>query len=158
MAQRNIFEAGAVEITQLFEDYLEGEVQPGSCIALALSERPLGASSRAAIGKSLLALGICEGPFTCATLLPGEAESEGGDVPLDAQSLFLLMEGLDPLRVIAVDRASADLLASAYRISFPQNAAVRVFGRPAVVFDDLEKLLQTDAGKQKAWTLFKTLA
>ena len=158
MVQRNIFEAGAVEVNQLFDDYLEGNSRPGACIVLALSQLPLDDSARTAIEKSLVALGFGGNGCTYATLLPAQPGTEGDDISLDAQSLFLLVEGMDPLRIISADRASSELLASAYRASFPLNAAVRVFGRPAVAFRDLSKLLETDDGKQKAWALFKTLA
>lgn len=158
MVQRNIFEAGAVEVNQLFDDYLDGSVQPGACIALILSARPLGKPARTAIGKSLAALGLGETGSVYATLLPINPEAEGADISLDAQSLFLLVEGLDPLRIIAADQASSRLLADAYRTTFPFDTAVRVFGRPSVLFRNLEKLIETDNGKQTAWALFKTLA
>lgn len=158
MVQRNIFEAGAVEVNQLFDDYLEGSVQPGACIVLVLSAHPLGKPARTAIDNSLAALGLGESGRTYATLLPTNPDEEGADIPLDAQSLFLLAEGLDPLRIIATDQASSRLLADAYRTSLPSDAAVRVFGRPSVVFSSLERLIETDDGKQKAWALFKTLA
>ena len=87
-----------------------------------------------------------------------DQDIEGADIPLDAQSLFLLVEGLDPLRIIVTDRRSADLLASAYRTAFPNDSAARTFGKPTAVFRDLDALLQTDAGKQKAWAVLKTLA
>lgn len=158
MVQRNIFEAGAVEVNQLFDDYLEGNSQPGACIVLALSRLPLNDPARTAIEKSLIALGFGGDSCTYATLLPARPGIEGDDIPLDAQSLFLLVEGMDPLRIISADQASSGLLASAYRTSFPLDAAVRAFGRPTVAFRDLAALLETDGGKQKAWALFKTLA
>lgn len=157
MAQRNIFEAGAVEVNQLFDDYLEGNVQPGSCIALILSMQPLGKPARTAIDNSLAALGLGNDGHIYATLLPSSPETEGADISLDAQSLFLLVEGLDPLRIIAADQACSRLLADAYRTSLPSDTAVRIFGRPSVVFGNLEELIETDGGKQKAWALFKTL-
>ena len=157
MVQRNIFEAGAVEVNQLFDDYLEGNVQPGSCITLILSMRPLGKPARTAIDNSLVALRLGDGGRIYATLLPIHAEVEGADIPLDAQSLFLLVEGLDPLRIIASDQASSKLLADAYRTPLPPDASVRIFGRPSAVFRNLERLIETDSGKQKAWALFKTL-
>ena len=158
MAQRNIFEAGAVEVNQLFDDYLKGNVQPGTCIALVLSKRPLDRSACTAIENSLDALGFGKGNCAYATILPFCDEVEGADIPLDAQSLFLLVEGLDPLRIIGTDQESTALLSAAYRASFPCDATIRVFGRSAVVFQNLEKMLETDGGKQKAWALFKTLA
>ena len=157
MSRSNIFEAGAVEVTDLFADYLEGSPTAGSCLALAFSEKPLGTAERAAIQKSLAALGFGEDACTYATALPRGGEAEAGDIPLDAQATFLLVEGLDPLRIIACDRRSTELLARAYRTTFAPDSAVRIFGRPSTAFADLASLLATDAGKQKAWALFKTL-
>jgi len=158
MAQRNIFAAGAVEVNQLFDDYLKGDVAPGTCIALVLSAGLLGKSACTAIENSFVALGFGKDGCAYATLLPSRTEVEGADIPLDAQSLFLLVEGLDPLRIIAADQKSSDLLSAAYRTAYPYDAAVRIFGRPAVAFLNLETMLETDDGKQKAWALFKTLA
>ena len=77
---------------------------------------------------------------------------------LDSQALFLLVEGLDPLRLIVADGQTLEVVAHAYRMAIGPDTAVRVFGRPAVCFGNLAELLQTDAGKQRAWALFKTLA
>ena len=157
MPQSNIFEAGAVEVTELFADYLEGDVAPGACIALAVSGSQAGALSRNALEKSLAALDYGEHACTYLTLLPSDAQAEGGDIPLDTQSLFLLVEGLDPFCIIATDQQGITLLAESYRTAVAPDSATRLFGRPVAAFDDLEALLATNDGKQKAWALLKTL-
>lgn len=157
MGYRNIFEAGAVEITELLADYIEGDAVAGASIALTISERPASGAARDAIQKSLVALEFGKGACTYATLLPLDQSQEGADIPLDEQMLFLLVEGLDPLCVIAADQRSATLLGEAYRTTLPLDSAARVFGRPSALFENLDALLQTPEGKQKAWALFKTL-
>ena len=157
MPRSNIYEAGAAGIAELFGDYLECAPPTGSCIALALSARPLGDGARDAIGKSLAALGYGEGAASFATLSPRDPEAEGGDIVLGPQDLFMLVEGLDPLCAIAADEAAVRALESTYRCSFALDSPIRMFGRPAVAFRALEPMLESDAGKQRAWRLFKSL-
>lgn len=150
----NIFGAGTVEILGLFEDYVDGDANRS---ALALSYRPLGGPARDAIAKSLEAFG--HGPDSCSyvSVFPQDESVEGGDIPLDGRALFMLVEGLDPLQVVCADARAAALLGQAYRTEFALDAPARVFGRPGVVFADLEALMESDAGKQKAWKLLKSL-
>lgn len=153
----NIFEAGAAEVPQLFGDFIEAESLGKQCVVLALSMQKLDDKTRNAIDKSMVALGFGEESCTYATVQPNGCENALNDTPLDARALFLLVEGLDPLCIIATDRQTVDLLNAAYRTEFQVDATVRVFGRPSVAFENLSALLETDAGKQKAWALFKTL-
>ena len=154
MPRSNIFSASADELRDLFGDYLEGE---GACIVLALSEHPLDDAARNAIAKSLDSFGYGDDACMYATLLPADESAEGGDVPLDPQALFLLLEGLDPLCVICADAAATARLGEACRTSYDLDASIRVFGRPGVAFRDLAGLLATEQGKQKAWHLLKSL-
>lgn len=157
ITRSNIFEAGAAEVPQLFGDFIETESLGKQCVALTLSMQTLDDRTRNAIEKSLIALGFGEESCTYATVQPSSRDDSLGDTPLDARALFLLVEGLDPLCIIATDRQTVDLLNAAYRTEFQLDATVRVFGRPSAAFGNLPALLETDAGKQKAWALFKTL-
>jgi len=154
LPRSNIYSASAEEISSLFCDYLEGDA---SFPVLTISERPLEETARNALLKSLESFGY--GPFACAfaTLFPADAEAEGSDVPLDAQALFLLVEGLDPVCVVCADAVTADALGRAFRTHYDLDAAVRVFGRPAVAFRNLPQMLETEKGKQLAWHLLKSL-
>lgn len=156
MAANSAYGAGAVEIAELFADYLEGGAER---LAFALSSQRVDDVSRNAIEKSLASFGYPAESCTYATMLPQNPNVEGGDIPLDPQALFTLIEGLDPLLVIATDADAATALAQAYRIEFPavEAAPARVFGRPAAIFQNLPTLLQTESGKQKAWRALKSL-
>ncbi len=154
MPQSNIYSASAEEVHELFGDYLDGS---GSCVVLALSERPLDETARTAIARSLDSFGYGADACLFATLLPIDPAVEGGEVALDAQALFLLVEGLDPVCVISCDAASCEALGQAYRVTFELDAPARVFGRPAVAFRDLSALLASDDGKQRAWRILKAL-
>ncbi len=154
LPQSNIYSASAEEIGDLFGDYLEGDA---ARTVLTLSEQPLSEAARNALAKSFESFGYGPDACTYATLLPRDSNVEGGDVPLDAQALFLLVEGLDPVCVICADAASTTALGQAYRTSYELDSAARAFGRPAVMFRDLSALLTTDNGKQLAWHLLKSL-
>ena len=154
MAVKSSYGAAEREIGELFADYLEGG---GKNPAVALGARPLSPEARNAIDKSLEAFGYPQRACTYASLTPVDDTAEGSDLALDAHALFLLVEGLDPLFVIAADSASVAALGQAYRTSFPLDAPIRVFGRPSAAFSNLDTLLETPQGKQKAWRIMKSL-
>lgn len=154
MAQSNIYGAGAASIFELFGDYVEGDA--GRAALVLASKRPSNASL-IALDKSLAAFGYGADAFSIATIKPLDASVEGGDIPLDPQALFLLVEGLDPLLLICADAEAISLACLAYHSQFEQDAPARVFGRPAVMFRNLDDLMGSDAGKQKAWKLLKSL-
>lgn len=151
MAAKSAYETPNREITELFADYLEGDAARP---ALAISSRPLPDLARNALERSFEAFGYTAPTCTFATLTPRDPQTEGGDIQLDPQSLFLLVESLDPLFIVSADQASADLLSQAYH---GHATPTRIFGRPAATFADLPELLKTDPGKQKAWHTLKSL-
>ena len=159
LLRSNIFEASAVSIAELFSDYLDSNDAATPCVALALSAHTASSVERNAIEKSLEALGYGPAACTFASLFPtaSAAETPSGGACLDGQALFLLVEGLDPLCVIATDQTATNALGDAYRTAFELDSAIRVFGRSSVAFRNLASLLQSDDGKQKAWRLFKSL-
>lgn len=173
MPQSNTFEAGTASIAELFGDYLINSPEHGTCIALVLGSRLPTDAERNALLKSLAALGYGEEACVFATLAPnlpdgspsssepagppGAQTSPAAAFPLDAQALFMLIEGLDPLFVIAADESATRALGIAYRTEFAPDTAIRVFGRSSVAFGNLDALLATEQGKRKAWTLLKSI-
>ena len=143
MATKSAYESSAREIGELFDEYVEGDANRP---VLTVSTEKLGGVSRNAIEKSLLAFGYR--PNSCTFAAIGN---------LDRQAVFLLVEGLDPLYVIATDRKAVSSLSQAYRTNFPTDSFIRVFGRCAIAFDNLDELMQTPESKQRAWALLKTL-
>lgn len=113
------------------------------CVASgsALSER-----SRAALNSAMASLGYGSGACTFAAV-------EG----LDDQALFLLVEGLDPLCLIATDSTAAAALGRAYRCEVPLGKPGRAFGRSVVAFRDFDAMLDDGQDKQIAWALLKKL-
>lgn len=152
MATNTVYRASSAEVCDLFSDYLDGD---GSRPALVLSAAVADAAAKNAIEKSLEAFNYPFNSCTYVTIFPHDRSIEGGDVAIDAESLFLLVEGIDPLCLFALDRQSCELLAAAYRLKLDVNSSTRVFGRPSALFDDLSQLVTTPTGKQTAWKLFK---
>ena len=153
MAAKSAYGAAAAEVAELFADYVEGNsAKP----ALVVSTRALGNQARAAVEKSLAAFGYGSDACTYVTVLPRDGSAEGGDIALDSQALFLLIEGIDPLYVVVADRFSAERVAQAYRAAFDFDAPTRLFGRSAAVFENLEQLVTSPDGKQVAWKALKS--
>ena len=142
------------EVAALFSDYLEGG---SDCPAFVLSSTSLGAHARRALELTIEAIGYAS-PFCSFCALSTSESPSGTTAPtLDAQALFLLIEALDPLFVIASDETSSYALGAAYRCKVASNTSLRLFGRPSVFFKDFEQLLASRDGKQAAWRLLKTL-
>lgn len=142
----NIYSANEQAVRELYSDYVSGSE---SCLACAVSAHALSDAARVAVENSLAALGY-GGDAIFAVL-------SVDDVTLSEQDLFSLMEGIDPLAVVATDAPSAAALSRTYRTDVTPDGACRLFGRDAVAFRDLEGMLGTPEDKQRAWALFKQL-
>ena len=118
MAASNIYEAGAVELFDLFGDYIEGSAER---IALLVSTRCVGDAATRAIDKSLAAFGYGTDACSYVTLFPRDDQVEGADISLDPHALFLLIEGIDPLFLICADEGAVALASEAYRTPFAES-------------------------------------
>ena len=139
----NKYEVALDETWELFGQCMSGS---RAGLACAVSSEPLSDTAVNALESSLAALGYGRDACTYAT-------TDG----LDEQALFVLLEGLDPLCIIAADGKSAALLGQAYRCSVPSGKATRLLGRTTVAFLDFESLLANAQDKQIAWALLKKL-
>ena len=147
----NIFEVTANDTLELYGDFVEGD---GRALALVASSGPkgLGTQAKAAFASSMEKLGYGAGACSFVTLsLPG-----GGN--LGAQDLFTLVEGLDPLLVVAADAHTARMLSQAYRTPVTPNDVARLLGRPCAAFNSFEDMLDSPTEKQRAWALMKRVA
>ena len=152
MAESNMYSASAEEIWELFGDFVEGNPDGG---ALALSTFPLAADARNALERSLEAFGYGRDALAFVTLLPRAGASAGA--ALDAHAEFLLIEGIDPICLIACDERAIASLEAAYRTPCTRDAGMRVLGRPCVLLRDLSAMLASDQEKQRLWAILKTL-
>lgn len=149
-ANGNMYEVTLAETWELFAPYLSGAASGCVCV---VSARPLDDAARGALESSAAALGYGRPGCTYAVLRGEDAKG----ATLDGQALFLLVEGLDPLVVIAADGESAAALAVAYRQEVALDAATHLFGRPAVAFASFATMLEDAKSKQAAWALLKKL-
>ncbi|WP_294418603.1 hypothetical protein [uncultured Senegalimassilia sp.] len=139
----NKYEVALDETWELFGPYMSGSHAGLCCV---ISSEPLSEAAVKALDSSLTALGY--GREACTYVISGD---------LDQQALFVLVEGLDPICIIAADGKSAALLGQAYHLAVPSGKATRLLGRTTVSFLDFESLLETPQDKQIAWALLKKL-
>lgn len=131
--------------TKRFSGHLAGSTE---ALVVVACEAALGDQARDALVRSMETLG-----WTGAlTWLFVDAPT-----PLSKAELYEAIEGLDPVIVVLVGCETAALAGGAYACDVPVQGRFRLFGRDACTFDDLEALLQSGEGKQKAWGLLKTL-
>lgn len=143
----NMYEVSLDETEELFGAFLSGARGGLVCV---LSVHTLSEKARTAMENSAAALGYGRAACTFTVL-----ETDGAQ--LDAQALFLLVEGLDPRCLVAADAAAADALAAAYRCSVPTGKPSRLLGRTVVAFESFESMLADSQDKQVAWALLKML-
>ncbi len=79
-------------------------------LCCVISSEPLSRLLKKALNSSLAALGY--GHDACTFVAPGD---------LDQQALFVLIEGLDPICIVAADGKSAALLGQAYHLAVPSG-------------------------------------
>ncbi|CAK7027851.1 MAG: hypothetical protein PEGG_01158 [Paraeggerthella hongkongensis] len=146
-ANGNMYEVALDEAWELFGAHLSGARSGLVCV---LSTQQLDERSRNALNSSAAALGYGRDACLFATLAP-----EG--TPLDSQALFLLIEGVDPLCLVATDEAALKALCETYRCKAVPGKASRVFGRTCVAFRSFSRMLDDGQEKQVAWALLKKL-
>lgn len=116
---------------------------------LVLSASPLEAAARSAICASAERLGYGRDGCSWAWISP-----EPG---LAGESLKELVEGLDPIAIIATDPSALSALAQAYGAAAEPNSISRMNGRAVVGLNEFETMLENDDAKQLAWRLMKQL-
>lgn len=143
----NMFEVTGESVLVLYGSHVTGT--PASAL-MVISETPLGNAARSALEKSAASLEFGSAPLALVV-----AETDEGK--LGAEDVRTIVEGLDPVALVAVDAFAAELLSAAYRTPVSLDAPNRLLGRTAVVFEDFEGLMGTPDGKQRAWALLKKL-
>ena len=163
-ANGNMYAYGQQATRDLFGAYLAGNPN-GVCAVVARA--PLSPDAQDACEKSLHALGYGHDACVFVTLCVAEAETganasdaagaNDAAAELDASALLALVEGLDPLCIIAADGEAAAALEAAFGQPVIIDAASRVVGRDVVCAASLDALMESAQGKQAAWALFKSL-
>lgn len=140
----NMFEVAAEGVLAVYGAMLEAT---GAETVLAVSSAPLADAARKALVASMEALGYGRDGLGLVT-------TEGA---LGSADLLTIVEGLDPLCLVATDADAATLLAQAYRRDVAPDDACRLMGRTVVAFRDLASLMDSPDDKQRAWALLKKL-
>lgn len=117
---------------------------------MVVSETPVGEAALEALEKSAASLDFGSAPLALLV-------AESPDGKLGAEDVRTIVEGLDPVALIATDAFAAELLSAAYRTPLTLDAPNRLLGRTALIFEDFEALMETPETKQKAWALLKQL-
>lgn len=143
----NIFEVTGESVLMLYGSHLTGRAN----LHAARAERdPLGRRSPGGLEKSAASL-----EFGAAPLARVVVETDEGK--LGAEDVRTIVEGLDPVALVACDAFAAETLSAAYRTPVTLDADNRLMGRTAVIFQDFEGMMNTPADKQRAWALLKKL-
>ena len=143
-ANANIYGYGRAHAFEQYSDRLEGN-RDGIALVI-FTEQPNDAAKNA-LEKSFAAIGFDAGACTYAhidDLMPDE--------------IFALVEGIDPLVLVACDAKAAGLYGQAVRQEFPPMRRMRLFGREARAFTQLNAMLEQEADRQAVWHLLKTMA
>lgn len=142
-----MFEVTGESVLVLYGSHITGT--PASAL-LVLSETPLGDAAQSALEKSATSLEFGAAPLAVVT-----AETDEGK--LGAEDVRTIIEGLDPVALVAADAFAAELLSAAYRTPVTLDAPNRLLGRTTIIFEDFEALMKTADDKQRAWALLKKL-
>ncbi len=142
-----MYEQALDEVGEAFNEHLSGN---RSALVCVVSTQDLADPAQSALKSAAEALGYGPKPCVFVTI-------QKTDEKLDAQALFLLIEGLDPRCIIAADEHAARTLAGAYRCKVPLQAPSRALGRTVVAFSSFSAMLSDEREKQKAWQLLKKL-
>lgn len=142
-AKCNIYEVNATSVLAVYGDAISAT---GSEVLLTLSWEALAPTTSAALEKTAAALGYPARSLAFATV--GQ---------LGANDLMSVVEGLDPIAMVVADARAAALLGEAYRRGVELDARSRLMGRTVVAFRELDALMESSDGKQKAWAQLKKL-
>lgn len=145
-ANNNIYEVNAINVLNMYGDFVTGS--PESTLAVMGNSAP-GNNVRQALESSARRLGFT-GPIAWIN-------TTGAEMPLGTSDTFTIIEGIDPIALVALDSKTCELLASAYRCQVPTDTLTRVFGRKTAAFRNFAKMLESEDSKQRAWAILKKL-
>ncbi len=137
----------------VLEKYADRISHSSAGLFVAVSRSAITPASELALTKTAESLGYGSDGVTFVSLMPAaEASSQ-----LAPQDLFELLEGLDPICIIACDVESSSACAACYRVDLPDRSRIKSLGRTICAFDDLEALVSDSARKRNAWAILRTI-
>lgn len=155
-----MYEAASQAIWEAYGPHLSGSRQGTFGV---VSAQPLDTTAIRALENSARKLGFGENACVFCFLRAGIGrnatpdETDAPDEQLDSATLFRIIEGIDPLVLVAADSEAIRALSQAYRTEIAPLARSRALGRTVVSFRSFENMLGTAQEKQNAWALLKKL-
>ena len=170
-AKSNMYSVARDAVLERYACHVEpasGSADTSTPLFCVVSQAPLGENAKKALASSAQALGYGVQGCFFVVIAPNGRDA------LDAKQLFSLIEGIDPLALVAADKDAVRALEQAYRVAqeaiyrgqdakelhrfqLSSNAYTRILGRDAVTFSSFEAMLAKPDLKQKAWALLKKL-
>ena len=170
-AKSNMYSVARDTVLDRYARHVElagGSADAFTPLFCVVSKAPLGENAKKALASSAQALGYGAQGCFFVVITPNDCDS------LDPKQLFSLIEGIDPLALVAADKDAVRALEQAYRVAqeaiyrgqdakelhrfqLSPNAYTRILGRDAVTFSSFEAMLAKPDLKQKAWALLKKL-
>lgn len=148
----NMYEVNATDVLEAYGEFIDGSPR---AVVLAISRRPLPPRAADALRASCASFGYDAEAIAWLTLESTDAAFK--DMLLGAPETMNIVEGLDPLIMVAADEDSVEALRTAYHRDIPLNAATRLLGRPLAAFRDFPAMLKDERTKQEAWSSLKQL-
>lgn len=145
----NMYARTAEETWARFEGRLSDSPLALFCV---ISGKELGETAKRALASSAERLGY--GNAAAFAMVGSMTASEQA---LGEDEVFALVEGLDPVALVAADAEAARALSSAFRADVAPGRISRVAGRSCAAFRSFEEMLKAPEAKQKAWALLKQL-
>ena len=147
-----MYEVNATDVLEAYGEFIDGTP---SAVILVLSAKPLAPVAVNALRASFASFGY--GEEACAWVTLENTDPAFRGMVLGAPETMNVVEGLDPLIVVAADEQSVETLGHAYRREIPRDATSRLLGRPIAAFRDFRSMLDNEKTKQQAWSSLKQL-
>lgn len=149
----SVYEYAARSVLSLYSDFVVGNPL---CTLAILSAHPLDPSAREALRASADRLGY--GRDACAWMIVRSEPAKGRpSEKIGSADLKTLIEGLDPIALVATDVPALSALCHAYDTIVEINNTGRINGRTVVGLGDFSIMLESDESKQLAWRLLKRI-
>ena len=155
-------------IKYIYNNYLSNYVEGSVCI---ISSSALSSVAFNALEKAVSTLGFNTSAVVFVNLHPEFSDAEGTEGTestcndaqvktgeLSAADLFELVEGVDPICVVATDKTAVQAMANAYRHPINLDRMNRVFGRNVAAFTSFDEMLTQKVQKAEAWSILKKLS
>ncbi|MCH4185068.1 MAG: hypothetical protein LKF61_06255 [Eggerthellaceae bacterium] len=138
---------------QAFSSHIDGSSES---LFAVVSSTHLNIAARDALKKTCAALGYGRAIVYVTLDLPSSL-TKSDEKPIDRMRLMELIEGLDPVCLVATDTEAARRCGDAYHAPYETMMQTHLFGRPACSFDKFEALLGSDEKRQSAWRCLRSL-